>query len=39
MKDIEKTLNKLKPIKRKRFLMTLSKIKPQKQLKVDRKYL
>ena len=36
MKDIEKTLNELKPIKRKRFLMTLSKIKPQKQLKIDR---
>jgi len=36
MKDIEKTLNELKPIKRKRHLMTLSKIKPQKQLKIDR---
>jgi hypothetical protein len=36
MKDIEKTLNELKPIKRKRFLMTLSKMKPQKQLKIDR---
>jgi len=29
-------LNELKPIKRKRHLMTLAKMKPQKQLKVDR---
>lgn len=36
MKDIEKELNKLKPIKRKRFLMALSKMKPKKQIKVDR---
>jgi hypothetical protein len=36
MKDIEKVLRELKPIKRKRHLMTLSKMKPQKQLKIDR---
>jgi hypothetical protein len=36
MKDIEKILNELKPIKKKRTLMTLAKMKPQKQLKIDR---
>jgi len=35
MKDIEKTLKELQKTKKKRHLMTLSKMKPQKQLKVD----
>tara|TARA_R110001592_G_scaffold13346_3_gene61455 strand:+ start:4321 stop:4551 length:231 start_codon:yes stop_codon:yes gene_type:complete len=36
MKDIEKTLKELQKIKKKRHLMTLSKMKSQKILKVDR---
>jgi len=36
MKDIEKTLKELEKKKKKRLLMACSKMKPQKQLKVDR---
>jgi len=36
MKEIEKILKELEPIKKKRTLMTLAKMKPQKQLKIDR---
>jgi len=33
MKDIEKILKELEPIKKKRTLMTLSKMKPQNKIK------
>jgi len=33
MKEIEKILNELKPIKKKRTLMTLTKMKPQNKIK------